>query len=74
MRHWNSQDPVVSVKRSADDTDAIVPTGPSNLPMGDGAINVKRSDGNPEDTDDILPSDWWNTNSQEGDGVVTLGV
>merc|ERR1712122_116624 len=41
-------DGAVNVKRADPaDTGAIVPTGPSNQPMGDAAINVKRSEAEP---------------------------
>merc|ERR1711884_1024776 len=54
------------------DTDAIVPTGPTNGQEGDGVINVKRSDGNPDDSDALLPQNWWESKQPMGDGAVNV--
>merc|ERR1711953_952010 len=55
------------------DTDAIVPTGPTNGQEGDGVVNVKRSDnGNPDDTDALLPQNWWESKQPMGDGAVNV--
>merc|ERR1711953_1550506 len=55
------------------DTGAIVPTGPTNGQEGDGVINVKRSDdGKPEDTDALLPQNWWESKESMGDGAVNV--
>merc|ERR1711884_238984 len=55
------------------DTDAIVPTGPTDGQEGDGVINVKRSDGNPDDSDALLPQNWWWESKQPmGDGAASV--
>jgi len=69
----NLSGPPQEAKRSDPaDAGAIVPTGPSNLPMGDGAISVKRSDGNPADIDALLPQNWWESKVPMGDGAVSV--
>merc|ERR1712012_832005 len=69
----NPSGPPQEAKRSdPSDTGAIVPTVPSNLPMGDGAISVKRSEGNPADTDALLPQNWWESNVPMGDAAINV--
>merc|ERR1711953_496547 len=60
-----------------DDTDALLPQSwwESKQPMGDGAVNVKRSDdqdGSPEDTDALLPQNWWESKEPMGDGATSV--
>merc|ERR1712012_1136289 len=69
----NPSGPPQEAKRSDPaDIGAIVPTGPSNLPMGDGAISVKRSEGNPADTNALLPQNWWESKVPMGDGAISV--